>query len=112
MFIKAQDFSVNNSAEISSGSYALAAGEEKTVTLFVDRQVDKIVVWVNASKYDGSAGATTEGSIRLTNPVFSFKTAPEVAPAWSGNSFYQITDNQNGTVSVSYENLVHDNNHA
>ncbi|MFA6942962.1 MAG: hypothetical protein WCQ71_03825 [Bacilli bacterium] len=112
LFIKAQDFSVNNSAEISSGSYSLAAGEEKTVTLFLDRQVDKIVVWVNASKYDGIAGATTDGIIRLTNPVFSFETAPEVAPAWSGNSFYQITDNQNGTVSVSYENLIHDSNHA
>lgn len=106
-FVKAQ--APDGSSQVAGDSFSLEAGQSRTVVLAIESQVATMVVWVNADRYDGEAGATSAGAVELTNPVFSY-TEPSEQPAadpWAGSSVYEHVMNTDGVVSVSYEGVTY-----
>lgn len=94
-FVKAQ----SGTAQIAGETFDLPAGESKEVVLGVNEKAESIVIWVNADAQP--EGASGDGSFTVTDPVYGYVKANP----WSGSSVYQMTAEEDDSVSVSFEGV-------
>lgn len=101
-YVKAQ---AADNSEVAGCVFDLNAGESKEIILTVNSKVALVVVWINADKFTGAAGATTSGCIELTNPVLSY-TEPRPESPWKGSSEYILSVNDKGDTEVVFDGVT------
>ena len=101
-YVKAQ---AADKSEVAGSSFDLEAGGVKTVSLTVNGKVASVIVWINADKYTGEAGAATSGCVELTNPVLSY-TEPLPQSPWSGSADYALSVNDKGETEVVFDGVT------
>lgn len=76
---------------------AVVAGATQTIHINLTRTITRVVVFIDSSW--GTPAGTYSGSVFVSDPVFT-------QTIWEGSSIYNAVEDENGTVTATYENVV------